>query len=200
MTFAAMMARPTMCPPAESTLDLLRRYQAGDAAALEQLCDRLVPPLRRWARGRLPRWARQALDTDDLVQETLIQTVRHLGTFQPRGDGALQAYLRQALQNRIRNEVRNVRRHPAASLDSQAADLRPSPLEETVGTEALARYEAALERLEPAEREAVVLRVELGCDYAQIAEALGKPSPDAARMTVSRALVRLARWMNDAAR
>jgi DNA-directed RNA polymerase specialized sigma24 family protein len=35
----------------------------------------------------------------------------------------------------------------------------------------------------------------MGCSYAELAEALGKTSPDAARMTVSRALVKLAEVM-----
>lgn len=60
----------------------------------------------------------------------------------------------------------------------------------------MGRYEAALARLEPEEREAIVGRIELGCPYAELAEALGKPSADAARMTVSRALLRLAEEMS----
>ena len=57
------------------------------------------------------------------------------------------------------------------------------------------RYERALERLKPASREAVVARVEMGFSYRQVATELGKPSPDAARMAVSRALAQLAREM-----
>ena len=44
-------------------------------------------------------------------------------------------------------------------------------------------------------REAVIARVEMGLGYAEIARHLDKPSADAARMAVSRALVRLAREM-----
>ena len=68
----------------------------------------------------------------------------------------------------------------------------PTPLEATVSRENLERYEAALSRLRPEDREAIVMRVELGLSHEEIARALGKPSPDAARMAVSRALVRLA--------
>ena len=38
-------------------------------------------------------------------------------------------------------------------------------------------------------------RVEFGLSFAEVAEVLGKPSPDAARMAVVRALVRLAEEM-----
>jgi RNA polymerase sigma-70 factor (ECF subfamily) len=154
--------------------------------------------LTRWAGGRLPRWTRDLLDTDDLVQETVLGTVRRLPAFEPRRDGALQAYLRQAVLNRIANEVRRVRRRPPrAELPPQREDPGPSPLEEAVGHELFRRYEAALQRLKPADREAIVAKVELGCGYAELAEAIGSPSADAARMAISRALVRLAREMSD---
>jgi RNA polymerase sigma-70 factor (ECF subfamily) len=171
----------------------------GDQDALNDLFRRHLPPLRRWARGRLPQWTRDLRDTEDLVQETLAQTLRHVDHFQPRHDGALQAYLRQAVMNRIRDEVRRVARYPApGGLDTQDSFVDPtaSPLEQAIGIEALERYEAALERLRPEERELIVARVELQQGYQQIAAAHGKASPDAARMAVSRALVRLAEEMD----
>ena len=114
-------------------------------------------------------------------------------SFEPRWEGALQAYLRQAPLNRVRDEVRRAGRRPrAAELPADAANPAPSPLEEVLGTEAVARYESALARLAEDDRAAIVARVELGCTYEEIAEALARPSPDAARMAVSRALVRLA--------
>ena len=101
---------PTPMPPSdadrESTLSLLERGRAGDQRALDELFARYAPPLRRWASGRLPRWARDLADTPDLVQETLLQTFRNIDGFEHRGEGAFQAYLRQAVMNRIRDELR----------------------------------------------------------------------------------------------
>jgi RNA polymerase sigma-70 factor (ECF subfamily) len=174
----------------------LERIAAGDTEALDRLLRRCLPALRRWARGRLPAWARDLLETDDLVQETLLRTVRSLDTFEPEHSGAFHAYLRRGVLNRIRDELRRVGRQPRRGDGLGAvADRRPSPLEDAVGRQALGRYERALERLAPPEREAVFLRVELGYPYREVAAALGKPSPDAARMAVSRALVRLAEEM-----
>jgi RNA polymerase sigma factor (sigma-70 family) len=147
----------------------------------------------------LPRWTRDLRDTEDLVQETLVQTLRHIDDFEPRHEGALQAYLRQALINRVRDEVRRVGRYPKpAELDDheEHADSAASPLEEAIGREALERYETALQRLRPEEREVIIARVEMQQSYAQIAAAHGKASPDAARMAVTRALVRLAEEMD----
>jgi DNA-directed RNA polymerase specialized sigma24 family protein len=89
--------RPQQANYTDDTVDLLLRARAGDGDALNRLFDHHIPILRRWASGRLPRWARDAADTSDLVQETVVQTLKHLDTFEPRGEGALQAYLRQAV-------------------------------------------------------------------------------------------------------
>jgi RNA polymerase sigma-70 factor (ECF subfamily) len=61
----------------------------------------------------------------------------------------------------------------------------------------LDRYDRALEQLTDEQRQAVVLRIELGYGYPRVAEALGKPSANAARLMVTRALIRIARVMND---
>jgi len=181
----------------ESTLVLLERARGGDAGALDALCARYLPRLQRFAHGRLPTWARGALDTHDLVQETLSHVIQRLGVFDPRHDAAFQAYLRQALLNRLRDEIRRAQRRPTFDeLDSeQNVSAEPSPLEQAIGLEALARYEAALQRLKQEERDANIARIEMGCPYSEVAEALGKPSIAAAYMAVSRALMRLAEEM-----
>lgn len=183
----------------ESTFHLIERARAGDTAALDVLFARLAGPLQRWARGRLPRWARDLADTDDLVQDTLLQTFKRIERFEPRGAGALQAYLRQAVLNRIRDELRRKGRHPdATDVNGVELEAEGSPLEEAIGREALEQYEAALQRLKPEERETIIARVELGYTYEELAQALGKRTPDAARKAAQRALVRLAEEMKHA--
>jgi len=193
------MDEPDRPADASSTLDLLDRARQGDQDALNELFRRNHGPLRRWARGRLPRWTRDLRDTEDLVQETLAQTLKHIDSFEHRHEGALQAYMRQALINRVRDEVRRVNRYPAVGAledaDQQAVQAA-SPLEEAIGTQALERYEAALGRLRQEERQIIQARVEMQQSYQQIASAHGKSTADAARMAVSRALVRLAEEMD----
>ena len=77
-------------------------------------------------------------------------------------------------------------------LDSAVPDESPSPLELAIGRQGVERYERALERLRPEDREAIIARVEFGCSYEELAVSLGKPSPDAARMAAQRAMLRLA--------
>jgi RNA polymerase sigma factor (sigma-70 family) len=189
--------RPAGVPRLDSTFNLVEQAQSGDAEALNQLFARFLPSLRRWASGRLPRWTRDLMDTDDLVQETVVRAVKRIDHFESRHEGALQAYLREAVVNRIRDEVRRAKRSPVAvALDDDQSDRGASPLESAIGAEALDRYETALARLRPEDREAIVARVELDGSYQAVAQALGKSSADAARMAVSRALLRLAEEMS----
>jgi RNA polymerase sigma-70 factor (ECF subfamily) len=175
-----------------STIDLLERFRGGDDGAVDQLVERSLPPLKRWARGRLPTWARSLADTQDLVQDAIIRAMPHLKTFEARHAGALQAYLRQAIANRIRDEIRRVMARPIAQdAGSSIVDVAPTPLEQAIGRERLERYEAALARLDPADREAIIARLELQQSYEEVALALGKPTPGAARMAVTRAVKRL---------
>ena len=180
----------------ESTLELVRRVRGGDRASLERLIERHVAPLRRYVTGRLPRWARDLADTDDLVQDTLLRTFSRLDAIEVRGAGSLQAYLRQAVMNRLRDELRRKGRVPAL-VDVSDLELpgEGSPLEETIGREAAARYVAALARLEPEERDVIIGRVEMEYSYAELADLLGKPTADAARKAARRALLRLAEEM-----
>jgi len=180
----------------ETTSHLLERARAGDEAAVNALFVRYVGPLTRWASGRLPAHARDAADTQDLVQETLLRTFKKIEGFEARGVGALQAYLRQALMNRIRDELRRFdRRGAPEAIDTQVPDMAPSPLEQAIGREATQRYESALSRLRPEDRELIIGRVELGFSYAELAEVAGKPTVEAARKAAQRALVRLAAEM-----
>lgn len=181
---------------AEATLQLLQRARAGDRSAVDALLARYLPRLQRWASGRMPIWARDVADTDDIVQEAVLRTFARLEDFEPRHEGALQAYLRQAILNRIRDELRRAAsRTPSIELDPHSPDLGPSPFEHAVGAEMAERYETALSSLSADDREAIVARVDLGGTYEEVAAALGKPSADAARMAVGRALVKLAEAM-----
>lgn len=179
-----------------SSWSLLLRARQGDRGALDALFARHLPALYRWSRGRLPRWAREFSDTNDVVQDAVLKTLARLEGFEPRREKALQAYLRQAVRNRIRDELRKVRRRPLpAELDPEQADTGPSPLHQAAHGEMQERYARALARLRDDDRELIVARLDLEYSYEQMALATGRPTPAAARVAVSRALLRLAREM-----
>jgi RNA polymerase sigma-70 factor (ECF subfamily) len=182
----------------EHTEVLLARIRGGDHAAREALLARYLPVLRRWATRRLPRASRDLRDTDDLVQETLLRVVTRIESFESRGEGAFLAYLRQSLLNRIRDEIRASSTRPVrAELDESMPDSGPSTIDLVIGRDRLERFERALATLDAEQREAIVMRIEFGFSHQQVAEAIGKPTANAARMTVARALVELAKAMQD---
>jgi RNA polymerase sigma-70 factor (ECF subfamily) len=176
----------------EPTLELVVRARGGDRGAMEALLERCLPPLKRWAHGRLPAAARGNLDTGDLVQEAALHVLGNLDTFEPRHVGAMQAYLRQSVINRIRDEVRRFgRRPPPLELPEDHPSDRTSPLEAAIQAEAYQRYRDALTRLGARDREMIVARIEVQWSLAEITHRFGLRTVDAARMAVSRAVKRL---------
>lgn len=185
---------PDSEPPSGTTsAELLRRVGAGDNDALNGIFVRYVPQLLRWAHRRLPGWARNAADTHDIVQDTVLHTIRNLPTFVPQRDGALLGYMRRALLNRVRDHLRNATRHPGArEVEDVLPHLGASPLEITIERDDRRRYRIALLGLRSSDRTAIIGRIELGYSYEQLALMLAKPTPGAARLAVRRALLRLA--------
>ena len=201
------MLAPTSFEPEESELhcsasstNLLQRARRGDRSAVDALFARYFPWLRRWARGRLPVWARGAIDTSDLVQDALLRTFARLTEFQPKRNDALRAYLRLAIDNRVRDEMRRITRRPNLDVldgEDMPADDSASPFQRFVDEETWARYRDGLKRLTPRERRLIVGRAELGYTYKQLALVDDRASPDAARIALRRALVRLGSAMPD---
>lgn len=188
--------QPAAPVPAESSFALLLRAKGGDDEARDELFARYLPRLRRWAHGRLPAYSRSLLNTDDLAQDVLCRAFMALEKFDPRHEGAFQGLLRTIMVNRVRDEVRSARRRPTLELIEDAHFAEdPSPIELAIGREAFERYEAALERLKPQERELIVARCELDFSNDEIAVLFNKPSSAAARVAIGRALVRLAEEM-----
>jgi RNA polymerase sigma-70 factor (ECF subfamily) len=191
---------PSPAPPLlsdEPTIELVVRARGGDRPAMEALLERCLPPLKRWAHGRLPAAARGRLDTGDLVQQAALHAIGNLDTFEPRHVGAMQAYLRQSVINRIRDEVRRIGRNPPPlELPEDHPSDRTSPLEFAIQAEAYDHYRQALAKLTAKDREMIVARIEVQWSLAEIAHRFGMRTVDAARMAVNRAVKRLTNDLN----
>jgi RNA polymerase sigma factor (sigma-70 family) len=173
---------------------LLRRAWRGDANAVAVLLQDVLPPLRRWARSRLPRWVRAAADTSDVVQDAILRTLARLDVFQPRSRRALAAYLHSAVRNRIADEHRRAARWICVEATDTMRSSGRTPLEAAEDSETRRRYRAALAALSRRDRELVVAHLELEYSHAQLACMIGR-SPKAARMALARAMARLAARM-----
>jgi len=137
-------------------------------------------------------------DTDDIVQVTLVRALNHLDDFESQHPGAFLAYLRQILLNQVRDELRRRQRRPEfGELDAEMADAEsPTLLEQMLGHERLRAYENALAELPKRQQGLIVMRLELGLSYPEIAVETGGTT-DAVRVMVSRAIVQLAKGLND---
>jgi RNA polymerase sigma-70 factor (ECF subfamily) len=197
---------PRRLPSDTASEELLQRAQRGERHALDVLIARYLPQLRQWVHRVLPHWARSVADTADVVHETLLHTLVNLRAFEPRKDGALRAYLRRALLNRVRDQIRHANVRKGTSVIDEDVFLAPhqpagtSPLEAAIAQQEHEHYISALRELSPTDRHAIVARIELGYSYEQLAIALGKSTPGAARVAVRRGLVRLAKTMASGSR
>ena len=184
---------PAGALPSDATADLVTRVQTGDQDAWAMLFDRFLRPLKQLGHNRLRGHARGMMDTDDVVQDALMNTVKRLDRIDCRNRGALSAYLRRAVLNRI---VDAARRSSRMTSDDEAIaahpDSRPSPLDHVLDQEETRRYRAALLTLPPRDRSLIVGRLRDHLPYRDLAARLGLPTPDAARMASMRAFCRLA--------
>lgn len=178
----------------DTTVELIVKAKKGDEIALGALIERALPALTRWAHGRLPGSARGRMDTSDLVQEAVMNAVRHIGAFEPRGVGAMQAYLRQSVMNRIRDEIRFVgRRGVSEELEDNVSSSDPSPLEQAITTETYERYREAVAALERRrDRQLVIARFDLQWTSQEVADYFQFRTVAAARMATNRAVEKLA--------
>ena len=186
--------------PSTSEWRLLERARGGSPSAVAALFTRYSSWLRRWTHGRLPRWVRGALDTSDLVQDSLHRTLSRLPGFEPEHAGALRAYLRRAVDNRIRDELRRAayrRSVVAPDAATRLSEDAAPQFRQLVDDEAWRRYLKGLRQLNARDRRLIVGRAELGYNYRQLAFTERLPSAEAARKAMQRALARLLEAMPD---
>ncbi len=184
--------KPSLLAPPVSTADALALAMAGHDSALNDLFGRYLPTLKRSAHGRLPSKARDRNDTDDIVQDAVIGFLKNLEHFKSLRPGALLAFMRLSVANRVRDEVRRAARSPEPNA-VDVGDLpssRPSPHEQLELAEISAKYEEALAGMRSVDRQ-LILGVELGYGYDDLAGMLGKPTARAARMAAGRAFDKL---------
>ena len=187
------------------TLQLVRRAQAGDRAALDPLFQRYYDRVRRIARVRLGQGLRQRMDSGDIVQETFISALGAFDRFEVRDESSLLQWLSVLLENRIRdasdwNDAAKraaARERPlvsdgrsgAITLDLAATALTPA--ESASHGEQAEALEAALAALPEQDRELILLRDYVGMSWEEVAQRLGRPSAAAARMAHGKVLLEL---------
>src|SRR6185295_11476983 len=95
--------------PAESDDELLKRVAAGESDALERLLHVHRERIQQYVERHLPPELRDAIDAQDVLQDTFAAAFRRIGSFKPSGEDAGYRWLVTIARNRIINLVRFVR-------------------------------------------------------------------------------------------
>lgn len=163
--------------------ELVRRAQAGDGQALEDLLtahqDLVFRTAMRYTSGREEA-------AFELAQEVLVSAFRHIGKF--RSESRFSTWLYRITSNLAKNRyvVENRERARFTSLEAPVdegederqrdwADDKASPRDEATGRETLGILRERMEQLEPEWREVVILRYFEEKSYEEIAEVLDIP-------------------------
>jgi RNA polymerase sigma factor (sigma-70 family) len=140
------------------------------------------------------------LDTEDIVQQVLVKSIRQLETMDGRERGFL-AYVRTAVVNEIRNAIRAAKCRPHGDeVDEALPSADRGPLEQLLGKEKVEAFETALLQLPTREQELIIARIDLRMTWGDIAIQFGMPTADAARHATKRAIDRLAHFIAQAER
>jgi RNA polymerase sigma-70 factor (ECF subfamily) len=185
-----------------ATRELLLRWHGGDQAAFADLLRRDLPWISAQVRRRLGAEMRQLGETDDFVQEVVVDFLRNGPRLLLSDREQLRAFLARVVENVIvdqhhfhhaaRRDVRREQALPSDSmleLDAGTAAGRPS--EAAAQNEERGWIRIALELLGAEDRQIILMRDWQELGFGQIGERLGL-SEAAARMRYVRALPKLA--------
>ena len=185
------------------TVELLRKWHQGDSEALEALVERDLPWIHSHVRRRLGALLKAKAETQDFVQEVIVEFLKYGPRFLVSNRRHFRALLARIAENVLRGQYdrftaqrRQLHRERPLPGDS-VIDLdgsldavqRPSQVAEELEWQALVRF--ALELLQSEDRDLIVMREWEGCSFAEIGSRLDIKE-DAARMRFHRALARLA--------
>jgi len=160
--------------------------------------ERLRPLLVLLARQNLHPRLWKDVDPSGVVQETLVEAHRGREKFQGDGTLALKGWVRSILLNNLRDAIRKVHREmrdvdrevsmvaafaeTTRRLEAQLSGGGPSPSEIAMKNEDLVDLACALERLEPAQRDAVEYHHLQGRSLSETASLLGRSEAAAAAL------------------
>jgi RNA polymerase sigma-70 factor (ECF subfamily) len=211
MTHTTDPAGPPGAPSpddAQPTQVLLDRVRRGDGDAINGLLERHRDAIKRMIDRRMDRVVQRRVDASDIVQDVMIEANRRLGDYLANPTMPFQLWLRHMARDRLidahrrhrvastRSVDREVALPPAGPDASQAdmlgqfADRELTPAAAATWRELERRFAAAVEKLEDADRQIVLLRHFEHLSTAEAADALGL-SKAAAGMRYLRAMRRL---------
>ncbi|MBK8980001.1 MAG: sigma-70 family RNA polymerase sigma factor [Planctomycetes bacterium] len=191
----------------DPTTVLLDRARQGDRAGLDALVGRLTPWLLVQARVRLAGRLSQLVDPEDLVQDVWLRALPNLGALQARAGRrtpVLVRYLATTLIRRLRDLIardliaRERGLDPARGVTEAMAASVAGAFQSAIVRERAALLWNAVARLDPRDRQLVVLRGIERSPMTEVAAILGL-SPNAASLAWRRARQRLRALLEESA-
>jgi RNA polymerase sigma-70 factor (ECF subfamily) len=192
-----------MTAPSESITQRVQRANRGDATALHQLVADHLPWIEAQVRRRLSPVARRDGDTQDFVQEALLDVLRDGPRFCIDDPAAFRALLARIVENNLVDRVRYLHRAqrdcrrqrglPSDSviqLDAPRRSVTEPPVH-AARSEQQEWLRLAVELLPADDRAVIRLRDWDGLTFPQVGEKLGI-AEEAARKRYRRALPKLA--------
>jgi RNA polymerase sigma-70 factor (ECF subfamily) len=195
----------------EPTLALLDRARLGDRAAVNGLLERHRAAIRRLIDRRMDRVIGRRVDASDIVQDVLIEANRRLRDYLANPTMPFRLWLAHMARDRLIDAHRRHRVASTRSVDREVplappgddaaadpvaglVDRELTPAAAATWRELERRFAAAVEQLDEADREIVLLRHFEHLSTAEAAEALGLSKP-AAGMRYLRAMRRLREFL-----
>jgi len=192
------------CLEDQQTGALVRRCLAGDSAAWEEI----VRQQNRRIYNLCYRFTNSAHDAEDLTQEVFIRVYRTLSSYDVE-KGAFSTWLTTLTRNLLVDHFRRSKHDRVTdSLDAgiteeddsptmlnRIPDKAPTPDDRMASKETQRMVQAALGRLSPDLREAVILRDLQDLDYKDIAQVLKVPE-GTVKSRINRGRMELARLLS----
>ncbi|MCA9523089.1 MAG: RNA polymerase sigma factor [Myxococcales bacterium] len=165
--------------------ELVEHYRAGDREAFKTLAQRYWRSLFRL----LQRYTRNADDAEDLLQKTLLRALNGLARL--RGEVQFRPWLFRIALNTAHDFLRQRQRATWVSYDeSLSGDAAASHESALIAREQLDRLAIAVDQLPPRQRDVLLLRLQQGLGYSEIAEIL-ECSVSSAKVSFHHAMTRI---------
>lgn len=206
-----------MWPEHDKTEQLIEKARSGDPEARDRLLMRHRDALRRMIEMRLDRKIQRRVDASDIVQEVLVDANRRLTDYLADPKMPFHLWLRHMAKDRIIDAHRRHRVSSKRSVDreqnlaigfnmdqssvdlaAQICDTEATPGAAATMEELQRRFQAAIELMDPADREVIIMRHFEQLTNQDVAAALDL-SAAAASMRYLRAMRRLRTMLGDEA-
>lgn len=164
--------------------ELVARARKGDDTAFENL----VRMHQRQLYGYLYRLSGDMDDAMEITQTAFVKAYQSIGRF--RGDSSFKTWLFRIASNTWRNTIRDRSSRKTVPLDTVPLSSAHDPLADAVKNQEQEMLAAAVKKLPPRQQQALVLRVQEGCSFAEVARIMNC-STGAAKASYHHAVVKL---------